>query len=115
MSSTNEYRVTLASEITSALPFSTTIEGIQVVIFRVGDQLHALENLCPHQHVAAFHRGQLDGSVVTCPMHGWSFDVVTGNAVSGSGRLRTFDLRVENGTVIVTVPPQRHDISSMNW
>jgi nitrite reductase/ring-hydroxylating ferredoxin subunit len=115
MVSVNEYRVASASEITVDLPATATIDGIEVVIFRVGDQLHALENLCPHQHLAAFHRGHLDGSVVTCPMHGWSFDVITGNAVSGSGRLKTFGLRVENGTVIVAVPPQRHDRSSVNW
>ena len=73
----------------------------ECVLFRVGGQIFALENLCPHQRYAVFHQGVLDQYTITCPMHGWSFDVRTGKAVMGSGRLKTFEVRVDKNNVWV--------------
>jgi nitrite reductase/ring-hydroxylating ferredoxin subunit len=64
------------------------------VLFRVEGQIFALENLCPHQLYSVFHQGVMDHYTITCPMHGWSFDVRTGKAIAGSGRVRTFEVRV---------------------
>jgi nitrite reductase/ring-hydroxylating ferredoxin subunit len=34
-------------------------------------------------------------------MHGWSFDVRTGKAVTGSGRLKTLEVRMDKNSVWV--------------
>jgi nitrite reductase/ring-hydroxylating ferredoxin subunit len=34
-------------------------------------------------------------------MHAWSFDVRSGKAVAGSGRIRTFELRVVGNEVLI--------------
>lgn len=53
------------------------IEGVAVGLFRVGAQVYAMENACPH---AGFplSQGELRGSVVVCAAHGWDYDVRTG-------------------------------------
>ena len=53
------------------------VGGIDVGIYRVGDEIHAMEDACPH---AGFplSSGRLEGCVVVCKAHGWPFDVRTG-------------------------------------
>ena len=48
----------------------------------------------------------LDGTVLTCPMHGWQFDLRTGLNVNASSRLTRFDVRVEGDDVLVSIPPE---------
>ena len=74
-----------------------------VALFLINDQVVAVSNYCPHQHFSKLHEGPLDGTVITCPMHGWSYDLSTGKSVIGSGVLRMFPARVANGFVFVDV------------
>ncbi len=48
-----------------------------VALFNVDGQFHALDGVCPHQG-GPLGQGRLSGCVVTCPWHGWQFDVTTG-------------------------------------
>lgn len=49
----------------------------RVALFKVGPDLHAIKNACPHAG-ASLGVGQLSGLVVTCPRHDWTFNVATG-------------------------------------
>jgi nitrite reductase/ring-hydroxylating ferredoxin subunit len=49
-----------------------------VAIFNLEGRLHAIENACPHQG-GPLGEGYLEeNGVVSCPWHGWTFDVRTG-------------------------------------
>lgn len=48
-----------------------------VALFNVDGELHALDGVCPHQG-GPLGKGNLQGHVVTCPWHGWQFDVRNG-------------------------------------
>jgi nitrite reductase/ring-hydroxylating ferredoxin subunit len=48
-----------------------------VAVFRMDDGFHAIDNLCLH-HAGPLCEGELEGHVVTCPWHGWSYDIRTG-------------------------------------
>jgi nitrite reductase/ring-hydroxylating ferredoxin subunit len=48
-----------------------------VAIFRLDDGLHAIDNLCLHQ-AGPLCEGEIEDDVVTCPWHGWSYDIRTG-------------------------------------
>ncbi|MDZ4780025.1 MAG: Rieske 2Fe-2S domain-containing protein [Planctomycetia bacterium] len=48
-----------------------------VALFNVSGEVHALDGVCPHQG-GPLGKGQLTGGIVTCPWHGWQFDVRTG-------------------------------------
>ena len=58
------------------------VEGRKVLLHRAGGQLYALDNLCSHAG-ALLSRGQVDGCVVTCPLHGSRFDLRDGHIVRG--------------------------------
>ncbi|MCH5375888.1 MAG: Rieske (2Fe-2S) protein [Planctomycetes bacterium] len=53
------------------------VDGRIVALFHTPDGLFALDGICPHQG-GPLGRGQLQGCVVTCPWHGWQFNVKTG-------------------------------------
>jgi nitrite reductase (NADH) small subunit len=72
-----------------------------VALFRVGDRFWALDGICPHQG-GPLGKGQLTGCVVTCPWHGWQFDVRTGQHQSNPAlRHPPLPVRVEGGDIYV--------------
>jgi nitrite reductase (NADH) small subunit len=68
------------------------VGGKPVALANVGGTFYAIDNTCLHRG-GPLGQGQLEGPVVTCPWHGWQFDVTTGKAVMnpsvGVGCLRT--------------------------
>lgn len=53
-----------------------------VLLSNVGGKIYATQDDCGHQR-ASLSMGKLEGGVVTCPLHGAKFDVVTGKNVGG--------------------------------
>lgn len=53
------------------------VNGRHVALFRIGDEFHAIDNLCLHK-AGPLCDGDIDNDVVTCPWHGWSYQIRTG-------------------------------------
>jgi nitrite reductase/ring-hydroxylating ferredoxin subunit len=53
-----------------------------ILLANVGGMIYAVSNRCGHQN-APLHKGNLEGSVVTCPLHAAQFDVTTGRNLRG--------------------------------
>jgi nitrite reductase (NADH) small subunit len=76
-----------------------------VALFNVEGSFYALDGVCPHQG-GPLGKGKLTGCVVTCPWHGWQFDVTTGqHQASRSIRHQTFDVKIDEGKVWVSIDP----------
>lgn len=89
-------------------PPGTAIERVvhdrMVAIANVDGSLHAIDGLCPHQG-GPLGTGVLCGTVLTCPWHGWQFDVTTGrHRISASVRQSVYDVCTREGTIFVRVP-----------
>jgi len=74
-------------------------EEADVVIVKSGNMFYAFDNNCPHQHFAALHDGLFEKHSLTCPMHGWCFDIRTGISRTGEGRLSMRKVTVEGDDV----------------
>ena len=81
------------------------LNGITIALANVGGQFYALSNTCLHRG-GPLGQGSLQGNMVPCPWHGWTFDVTSGK-VSGSQsvgvdrysvELRGEDVYVDIGT-----------------
>jgi nitrite reductase (NADH) small subunit len=48
-----------------------------IALFNVAGTIYALDGICPHQG-GPLGKGQLTGCIITCPWHGFQFDVTTG-------------------------------------
>jgi nitrite reductase (NADH) small subunit/3-phenylpropionate/trans-cinnamate dioxygenase ferredoxin subunit len=56
------------------------VSGRHVALFRLGDDFFALDNMCLHRG-GPLCEGPVDREVVTCPWHGWSYQIRTGTMV----------------------------------
>lgn len=53
--------------------------GDMVLVIRDGKGIHVVDALCPHQY-APLIGGELTDGLLTCSLHGWRFDVTTGES-----------------------------------
>jgi nitrite reductase (NADH) small subunit len=81
-----------------------TVGDRVIAVFRSGDQFYALDGICPHAG-GPLGEGKLAGQTVTCPWHGWQFDVTTGqHCLSRQIRQSTYPVKVDAGAVLVELP-----------
>ena len=72
-----------------------------MALFNVDGAFYALNFVCPHMG-GPLAAGKLDGYVVACPWHGWTFDVRTGGPDHPGGHwTHAYRVRVEDGAVLV--------------
>jgi nitrite reductase/ring-hydroxylating ferredoxin subunit len=91
-------------ELREGSPTRLDLDGIGVLLLRVGDDVHVVGNRCTHQG-APLDRGavRIAGSeaTITCPAHGSVFRFADGRVVRPPARepLPTFDVRISAGTI----------------
>ncbi len=69
--------------------------------YNVAGAFHATDNTCPHKG-GPLGEGDLDGAHITCPRHGWQFDVATGQCKHDpAARVETVKVVVQDGDVSV--------------
>jgi nitrite reductase/ring-hydroxylating ferredoxin subunit len=71
----------------------------EIALARVGDEFYVTQQQCLHLQ-GPLGEGRLEDHVLTCPWHGWQYDVRTGeNEFDRAIKLETYDVRVEDGEV----------------
>ena len=71
----------------------------------------ATEVSCKHQN-ADLITGRFRGDVVTCPRHGWTYDIRTGQCLNhDSTPLRRYGLRIEGDDIFVSITPVADEAS----
>lgn len=76
------------------------VQGRDIAIYGVGDQVFATDNLCTHG-AARLCDGFLDGHEIECPLHQGKFDVRNGRptCAPATEAVRSYPVRIENGRV----------------
>lgn len=93
--------VDLGDRATLELPVAVQLGSREFVVAAVGEDLVAYPALCPHQLGPLGSAPLVDGTV-TCPWHGYRFDVRSGSCVSGqSCQLQKAEVEERQGRVIV--------------
>ena len=84
------------------------VEDKPIVVFNLEDGLRAIANVCPHAGLP-LGDGAMEGSVLICPFHGYTFDVRTGRNVDFPDiepPLRMYPLRTTDaGRVEIDLDP----------
>lgn len=79
------------------------VSGRIVALFNVDGQFQAIDGICAHQG-GPLAKGSLVEGVVTCPWHGWQFQVGNGqHCLNPRICQTTFEVKVEMGDVFVRV------------
>jgi nitrite reductase/ring-hydroxylating ferredoxin subunit/DMSO/TMAO reductase YedYZ heme-binding membrane subunit len=79
--------------------------GERIAVFRDGEQIGALTNLCAHQN-GPIGEGRIIDGCVTCPWHGYQYRLADGCAPAPfTEKLVTYRVRINRGTVEVDPRP----------
>jgi nitrite reductase/ring-hydroxylating ferredoxin subunit len=73
-----------------------------VAVYHFSGRVSAAGDVCPHAG-ARLSEGALEGTVVTCPLHGSQFDVCTGERLRGPAdvEIKTYRVDIEGGQVFL--------------
>ena len=99
-------------------PNKVIVGGQEILLAKVTDKFYAVSNRCLHLG-GDLSRGNLEGTVITCPKHASQFDITDGSVVrwlKGSGlmssivktinqskKLNSYTVKVEDSTVFIEV------------
>ncbi|MCS6859700.1 MAG: non-heme iron oxygenase ferredoxin subunit [Abditibacteriales bacterium] len=79
------------------------VKGEYVALFNVDGAFYAIDDTCPHAG-GPLGQGTLEDCIVTCPWHGWRFNVTTGvSPVVSSIAVKKYEVKVEGNEVFVAV------------
>ena len=74
-----------------------------IALFNVDGMFYAMDGVCLHRG-GPVGEGDIEGTIVTCPWHGFQYDVTTGrNVFDPEVGLETFDVRLSDGEVLIRV------------
>jgi len=77
--------------------------GREIALFNVGGTFYAIDNTCKHRG-GSLGEGELDGTVVTCPLHAWTYDVSSGECFDDPAcAIDRFAVKIEGDDVLVEV------------
>lgn len=75
--------------------------GTAIALCNVDGSYYAVENTCPHAE-GPLGEGSMDGSTLTCPYHGWTFDVTDGGCkTNADASIATYEVAIEGDAVCV--------------
>ena len=84
------------------------LDGFPLLLVRLGNEVRAFVNACPHQYMPLNHKGDklisADKTIVRCTNHSAGFSALTGEGVEGLGIGECLDpvpLRVDGGMLFV--------------
>lgn len=96
-------KVCAVSELAPGTGRCVNVKGAEIAVFNVGGKVSAIDNTCPHQG-GPLGEGDLDGTAVVCPWHGWRFDVTTGaSPMIPSAKVKAFEVNVQGNDVFVNL------------
>lgn len=99
----NFVKVASASDLKPGENKVVNVNGTEVGLFNVDGEFFAISNTCPHRG-GPLGEGLTEGDVVSCPWHGWRFNVKTGiSPVMPAAKVQTYQVKVENNDVLVSV------------
>jgi nitrite reductase (NADH) small subunit len=79
------------------------VGGKAIAVANVGGEFHAIDNTCIHRG-GPLGDGSLEGKIVTCPWHGWQYDVTTGKVMQNPAvGVACYAVEVRGGDVFVDV------------
>ncbi len=100
----NFVRVASVSEIAAGQGKVIEMGGKTIAVFNCDGTFYAIDNTCKHQG-GPLGEGELAGTVVTCPWHGWTYDVSTGISPDDPEcAVERYEVKVEGADVLVAIP-----------
>lgn len=96
-------KICKVSELKEEIGKQFFVDDVEIAVFKVKDKIYALNNICPHQKTHLMHEGIIDNDKVICPIHGWQFELSSGNLAKGRRGLDSYEVKIDKDDVYVKV------------
>jgi len=104
------YKVCKVSDLKESVGERFLVNDTDIALFKINEKIYAVNNICPHKQANIMHEGFVENGCVVCPLHGWTFELSTGNLVGGSRGLKSYPVEIKNEDIYVQVIPKE-----LNW
>tara|TARA_Y100000310_G_scaffold302635_1_gene340155 strand:- start:13734 stop:14042 length:309 start_codon:yes stop_codon:yes gene_type:complete len=77
------------------------VEDKQIALFNVKGEICAIDNKCAHMG-GPLGEGTLEEDIVTCPLHGWKYNVKDGiGPENPNAKVQKYEIKVEDNKVMI--------------
>lgn len=98
------FEITKVDEVPAGTGKEFTVNGRIVALYNIDGQFHAIDGICAHAG-GPLGEGVLSGCIVTCPWHGWQYEVDTGAmCLNDQIRQEQFSVKIDGDQVLVELP-----------
>ena len=99
------HKVAEVSELAPGTGKEVDVSGQQIALFNIDGTYYAIGNACTHRG-GSLSEGKVEGTRVTCPLHGAEFEVTTGKNLTppAPGEVPSYKVRIEGNQVQVEIP-----------
>jgi len=99
----NFVRVAAVTDIPAGQGKAVEVAGTQMAIFNCDGAFYAIDNVCRHKG-GPLGEGEVSGTTVTCPWHGWTYDLTTGESHDDPEcHVACYPVRVDGDDVLVGI------------
>ena len=96
-------KIATLSEIPPGSARAVDAGGTPVALYNVGGTVYATHNACPHRG-GSLGEGSVAEAVVTCPWHGFQFEVTTGRCLTNPAlSLACIPVKIEGQDILIRV------------
>ncbi len=101
-------KVAQVSELKTGEMIAVTIGDDQVLLANIDGAFHAIDDVCSHAY-ACLSDGDINGEEAACPLHGGSFNAITGEPMNPPAEeaLRVFQVKVEGDDILIAPPADK--------
>ena len=99
------HKVAEANDLAHGQGKAVEVGGQEIALFNVDGVFYAIGGKCTHRG-GPLSEGSLDGTTVTCPWHGASFDLCTGKKLSPPApqEVACYEVKVDEEGIQVEIP-----------
>ena len=96
-------KIAKQSEIPPGTGKAVEVGGKTIAVFNCEGTFYAVDNTCKHRG-GPLGEGSLSGTTVTCPWHGWEYDVTSGAcSMDPSIKVPKYDVKVDGDDVLISI------------
>lgn len=96
-------KVASKSDVSPGSGIKVEVNGKEVALFNCDGSFYAMDDTCLHRG-GPLSEGSLEDKVVTCPWHGWQYDVTSGACLTNpSVSQNQYQIKVEGDDILISV------------
>lgn len=96
-------KVTTVDAVKMGSGITVDAAGVTIALFNVNGSFYAVNNTCPHRG-GSLGMGFLEGTTISCPWHGWQFNVTDGiSCFNPSAKISCYSVEISGNDIFVTI------------